>query len=124
MYEELTHLRVSPESEVPYIYKRLDTQKDLPLDQRTYQLRIPVSGSKGVRKSLRTSDRELYIQRSEEEVLELRVLIRQGVTPSKVTVEEFVKKFLKTKEVLIRQEWEGKIDRGLKSITKGRYGLI
>jgi len=41
-----------------------------------------------------------------------------------VTVEEFVKKFLKTKEVLIRQEWEGKIDRGLKSITKGRYGLI
>ena len=124
MYEELTHLRVSPESEVPYIYKRLDTQKDLPLDQRTYQLRIPVSGSKGVRKSLRTSDRELSIQRSEEEVLELRVLIRQGVTPSKVTVEEFVKKFLKTKEVLIRQEWEGKIDRGLKSITKGRYGLI
>ena len=124
MSEELTHLRVNPESEVPYIYKRLDTQKDLPLDQRTYQLRIPVSGSKGVRKSLRTSDRELSIQRSEEEVLELRVLIRQGVTPSKVTVEEFVKKFLKTKEVLIRQEWEGKIDRGLKSITKGRYGLI
>ena len=124
MYEELTHLRVNSDSEVPYIYKRLDTQKDLPLDQRTYQLRIPVSGSKGVRKSLRTSDRELYIQRSEEEVLELRVLIRQGVTPSKVTVEEFVKKFLKTKEVLIRQEWEGKINRGLKSITKGRYGLI
>ena len=47
MYEELAHLRVSPESEVPYIYKRLDTQKDLPLDQRTYQLRIPVLDLRG-----------------------------------------------------------------------------
>jgi len=124
MYEELTHLRVNGESEVPYIYKRLDTQKDLPLDQRTYQLRIPVSGSKGVRKSLRTSDRELSIRRSEEEVLELRVLLRQGGTPNKVTVEEFVTKFLKTKQVLIRGEWEGKSDRGRKSITKERYQLI
>jgi len=124
MYEELTHLRVNEESEIPYIYKRLDTQKDLPLEERTYQLRIPVSGSKGVRKSLRTSDRELSIKRSEEEVLELKVLLRQGGTPNKVTVEEFVKKFLKTKQVLIREEWEGKIDRGRKSITKERYQLI
>lgn len=124
MYEELTHLRVSPESEVPYIYKRLDTQKDLPLDQRTYQLRIPVSGSKGVRKSLRTSDRDLSIQRAENDVMELRILLRQGGSPNKVTVEEFVKKFLQTKKVRIRQEWEGKIDAGRKSITKERYELI
>ena len=124
MYEELTHLRVSPESEVPYIYKRLDTQKDLPLDQRTYQLRIPVSGSKGIRKSLRTSDRGLSIQRAENDVMELKILLRQGGSPYKVTAEEFVKKFLQTKNVRIRQEWEEKIDAGRKSITKERYELI
>ena len=94
MYEELAHLRVSPESEVPYIYKRLDTQKDLPLDQRTYQLRIPVSGSKGVRKSLRTSDRDLSIQRAENDVMELKILLRQGGSPNKVTAEEFVKNYV------------------------------
>ena len=41
-FEELTHLRVSPEAEVPCLYKRLDKQVHLPVEERTYQLRIPV----------------------------------------------------------------------------------
>ncbi|BEV35421.1 site-specific integrase [Synechococcus sp. M16CYN] len=124
MYEELTHLRVSADAEVPYVYKRLDTQTHLPVEDRTYQLRIPVPGSKGVRKSLKTSDRTTAIEKSEEEVLQLRVLLRQGGSPNKVSVLELVKKFLKTKEVRIRGEWEGKEDRGDKSITQGRYELV
>ena len=124
MYEELTHLKVSPESESPYIYKRLDKQLHLPIEERTYQLRIPVSGSKGVRKSLGTSDRKLSIERSEEMVMELRVLIKQGGSPISVSVEEFVKRFLKTKKVRVRGKWEGKEDRGKRSITGQRYELI
>ena len=56
--------------------------------------------------------------------MELKILLRQGGSPNKVTAEEFVKKFLQTKKVRIRQEWEGKIDAGRKSITKERYELI
>ena len=31
-YEELPHLRVAPDAEVVSIYKRLDSQKSLPID--------------------------------------------------------------------------------------------
>ena len=64
MYEELTHLRVSADAEVPYIYKRRDTQNHLAVEDRTYQLRIPVPGSKGVRKSLKTPQRTTAIEKS------------------------------------------------------------
>ena len=66
LYEELRHLRVSPQAEVPYIYKRLDRQKDLPVEERAYQVRVPVPMEQGVRKSLRTSDRTTAIERAED----------------------------------------------------------
>ena len=34
LYEELKHLRVAPEAGTPYIYKRLDTQVHLPVEER------------------------------------------------------------------------------------------
>ena len=33
LYEELKHLRVAPEAGTPYIYKRLDTQVHLPVEE-------------------------------------------------------------------------------------------
>ena len=63
-YEELPHLRVAPDAEVVSIYKRLDSQKSLPIEERVYQMRIPVPNTNGVRKSLRIADRATAIQRS------------------------------------------------------------
>jgi hypothetical protein len=34
LYEELKHLRVAPVAGTPYIYKRLDTQVHLPVEER------------------------------------------------------------------------------------------
>lgn len=126
-FEELTHLRVSPQAECPYIYKRLDAQKQLPVEDRTYQLRIPVPDAGrggGVRKSLRTPDRATAIEKSEELVMELRVVLKQGGSAKPVPVEEMVQKFLRVKKSLVRGDWEGKEDRGRKSITLERYGWI
>ena len=64
LYEELQHLRVAPDAEVVSIHKRLDSQKSLPIEERVYQMRIPVPNTNGVRKSLRTADRATAIQRS------------------------------------------------------------
>jgi len=124
LYEELRHLRVSPQAEVPYIYKRLDRQKDLPVEERAYQVRVPVPMEQGVRKSLRTSDRTTAIERAEDLVLEIKSVLRAGGTASKVTAEDLVSRFLKTKSARIREEDEGKSDAGRRSITKERYVLI
>ena len=122
-YEELKHLGV-PGANVPYLYKRLDKQVHLPVEERTYQLRIPVPLSPGVRKSLKTPDRATAITKAEEEVLNLRVLLKQGASVNRLTAEDFVEKFLRTKHSRIRDTWEGKEDAGRKSITRERYVLI
>ena len=57
LYEELKHLRVAPEAGTPYIYKRLDTQVHLPVEERAWQIRVPVPSTKGVRKSLKVTER-------------------------------------------------------------------
>ena len=76
LYEELGHLRVSAEAQVPYLYKRLDKQVHLPVEERTWQIRIPVPNTKGIRKSLRTPDRATAITKAEDEVMELRVTLK------------------------------------------------
>ncbi|QNI43860.1 phage integrase family protein [Synechococcus sp. WH 8101] len=118
------HLRVSPEAQVPYLYKRRDKQVHLPVEERTYQLRIPVPNTKGLRKSLRTSDRSAAIEKAAEEVLELKYVLKNGGSVLPLSVEDLVEKFLQTKRALIRGEWEGKEDAGRRSITKERYALI
>ena len=123
-YEELNHLRVAPDAPVPYLYKRLDKQQNLPVEERTYQLRIPVPNTKGVRKSLKTPDRHVAVTKAEEEVLALRVLLKQGGTALPLPVEVLVEKFLRTKKSRIRGNWEGKQDAGRRSITQERYNLI
>ena len=122
-YEELKHLGV-PGGASPYIYKRLDKQTHLPVEERSYQVRIPVPSSPGLRKSLRTPDRATAISKAEEEVLNLRVLLKQGASVNGLTAEKFVEKFLATKQSLVRDTWEGKGDAGKKSITKERYAWI
>ena len=57
LYEELKHLRVAPEAGTPYIYKRLDTQVHLPVEERAWQIRVPVPSTKGVRKSLKVTEK-------------------------------------------------------------------
>ena len=59
-YEELPMLRVSPDAEIPYIYKRKDNHLKQPVEERNYQIRIPVPKQKGgIRKSLRTENRDI-----------------------------------------------------------------
>ena len=41
-YEELPMLRVSPDAEITYIYKRKDNHLKQPIEERNYQIRIPV----------------------------------------------------------------------------------
>ena len=124
LYEELGHLRVSPDAQVPYLYKRLDKQVHLPVDERTWQIRIPVPNTKGIRKSLRTPDRATAITKAEDEVMELRVTLRQGGSVLRMSVEEIVERFLKFKKSRVRDTWEGKDAAGRRSITKDRYALI
>ena len=40
-WEEIRHLKIDGE-EPAFIYKRLDTQKDLPIEERNYQIYIPI----------------------------------------------------------------------------------
>ena len=65
-YEELPNLGVTPDAEILYIYKRLDVELSKPVEQRKYQIKIPVPQQRqGVRKSLGVVDREDVIKKSE-----------------------------------------------------------
>ena len=75
--------------------------------------------------SLLVAEREEALMRVQEEAVNLRVQLAQGVTVViKTTVEDLVAKFLAYKRSRIRGEWEGKGEAGRKSITKERYALI
>ena len=124
LWEELKYLRVAPEVEPVSIHKRLDTEKEKPLEERNYQIRIPVPNTKGIRKSLRVADREAAITKAEEMVVEVKVQLKQGGSVLPLQVEVVVERFLASKAARVRGEWESKADAGLKSITKERYGLI
>ena len=108
LYEELKHLRVSPEAGTPYIYKRLDTQVHLPVEERAWQIRVPVPSTKGVRKSLKVTEKADAISKAEEMVLEIKVQLKQGVGVLPTPVESVVEKFLETKRALVRDAWESK----------------
>ena len=70
LWEELEHLRVSPESGAVSIYKRQDPHLTQATEKRPYQIHIPVPDTKGgIRKSLKTPDRETAISKAEEMVL-------------------------------------------------------
>ncbi len=111
LYEELKHLRVEPEAGTPYIYKRLDTQVHLPVEERAWQIRVPVPSTKGVRKSLKVTEKADAISKAEEMVLEIKVQLKQGVGVLPTPVESVVEKFLDTKRDLVSDAWESKEDR-------------
>ena len=124
-WEEIPHLRVEKTANPVAIYKRLDAGLTRPLEERPYQIYIPVPGSKkGKRKSLKVANRDEALIRAAEELINLRVQLQQGVSLGKVTVEDLVLKFLEFKRSRIRGDWESKQDAGLRSITKARFGLI
>ena len=89
LYEELKHLRVAPEAGTPYIYKRLDTQVHLPVEERAWQIRVPVPSTKGVRKSLKVTEKADAISKAEEMVLEMgdgervRAVLTQTAVPER-----------------------------------------
>ena len=124
LWEELTHLRVSPEAGAVAIYKR-NQHQSVPLESRPYQIHIPVPETKGgIRKSLRTSDRVYAISKAEEMVVEIKVQMKQGGSVVPLPVSVLVEKFLEHKRSRVRGEWESKDDAGKRSITQERYGLI
>ena len=125
MYEELEgRLRVDPYAEPPYIYKRDDPHLKQSLEDRAWQIRVPIPNSKGIRKSLRTSNKELAIERAEELILEVKVTLKQGGSALPFPVEKLVRLFLENKSGKVRGSREGKVDAGKKSITQERFGLI
>ncbi len=124
-YEEISNLRVDVYAPPIAIYKRLDSELSKDIEDRTYQIIIPIPNNKsGKRKSLRTSDRDRAIKKAEEEVIDLKVQLRMGVKVIAISVRKLVDDFLKQKYSLVRDEWEGKQDYGQRSITKQRYKLI
>jgi len=124
LWEELTHLRVSPEAGAVSIYKR-NQHESIPLESRPYQIHIPVPETKGgIRKSLRTADRSYAISKAEEMVVEVKVQMKQGGSVVPLSVSVLVEKFLEHKRSRVRGEWESKDDAGKRSITQERYGLI
>ena len=123
-WEEL-NLRVNNEVDKVAIYKRLHTQKKLPIENRFYYIHIPVPNTKGgIRQSLKTADRDIAIEKAEEMVIEVKVNLRSGESVVPVPVVDVVEKFLRYKKAFIRGEWESKKDKGRKSITEERYVLI
>ena len=125
LWEAVPFLKVEKTGKPVAIYKREDVQKDLPLEQRNYYAHFPIRGTRGKRMSLLVSEREDALMRAQEEAVNLRVQLAQGVTVViKTTVEDLVAKFLAYKRSRIRGEWEGKGEAGRKSITKERYALI
>ena len=107
-YEELPMLRVTPDAEIPYIYKRLDVELNKPIEERKYQIRIPVPMQGGVRKSLGVVDRESAIKKAEEIVIDIKVAMRSGGTVVKFPVQELADRFCKYKKSYDRGSWEGK----------------
>ena len=106
------------------IHKRIDAHLSQPLEKRAWQIRIPVPNTPGIRKSLRTPDREIALQKAEEMVLEVKVQLKQGGSVLALPVSDLVDRFLRHKKTRIRGKWESKQDAGLRSITQERYGLI
>ena len=123
-FEELPMLRVTPDAEIPYIYKTLDVEINKPIEERKYQIRIPVPMQGGVRKSLGVVDRESAIKKAEEIVIDIKVAMRSGGTVVRFPVQELADRFCKYKKSLVRGSWEGKDKKGKRSITKERYTLI
>ena len=124
-YEEIPYLRVTDESNNVSIYKRLHAQKHLPIEQRSYQVHIPVPNTRiGIRKSLRVIDRFSAIRKAENMVSEIRDDIRQGVNVIGKPVEEVVREFLQMKQNKIRGVNEGKKDHIRKTITGATYKRI
>lgn len=124
LWEELKHLKVEGAANAAAIYKRLDVEQEKPIEERNYQLHIPVPSTRGKRKSLGVSTRLEALARAEEEVLEIRVQLKQGIPLKRLSVEDVVEKFLRHKKSRVRGNWEGKDEAGHKSITAERYGLI
>ena len=125
LWEEISHLRVDVDAPPVQIYKRLDTETSKDVVDRTYQVIIPVPNSKnGVRKSLKTSNRDRAIIKASDEVVNVRTQIQQGVNLRSTPVSKLVEAFLDHKQTKVRGEWEGKEDAGTKSITKQRFGNI
>ena len=116
-FEELPMLRVTPDAEIPYIYKRLDSDLSKEIEYRKYYIRVPVPKQGGVRKCLKVIDRETAIQRAEEIVIDIKVAMRSGGTVVKFPVQELADRFCKYKKSYVRGSWEGKDKKGKRSIT-------
>ena len=59
LWEELPYLKVEPTGKPVAIYKREDVQKELPLEQKNYYAHFPIRGTRGKRKSLLVTTREV-----------------------------------------------------------------
>jgi len=124
LWEELKYLKVEATGKPVSIYKRLDAQPHLPLEDRNYYAHFPIRGTRGKRKSLLVTTRAEAETRAQEETVNMRVQLQQGVTLVKTTVQSVVEKFLRHKASRVRDAWEGKQEAGRKTITQARYGLI
>ena len=71
-FEELPMLRVTPDAEIPYIYKRLDSDLSKEIEYRKYYIRFWVPKQGVVRKCLKVIYREPAIQREKKIVIDTK----------------------------------------------------
>ena len=70
-WEELPHLKIE-NAEPVSIFKRLDTELKKSIENRNYQLFIPVPNTRGIKKSLKETHRTKAISKAEQEVISVK----------------------------------------------------
>ena len=123
-YVELD-IAVNDDSPNAYIYKRLDSETNKPVSERTWYVGIPIPNKgNGKRLSLRTSDLSNAKKKALQKVVNIMSDLDQGVDVCGSKVQVMVDEFLSKKFINVRPEMMGKKEGGSKSITKDRYDNI
>ena len=123
-YVELD-IAVNDDSPNAYIYKRLDSETNKPVSERTWYVGIPIPNKgNGKRLSLRTSDLSNAKKKALQKVVNIMSDLDQGVDVCGSKVQVMIDEFLSKKFINVRPEMMGEKEGGSKSITKDRYDNI
>ena len=117
-YVELD-IAVNDDSPNAQIYKRLDSETNKPISERTWYVGIPIPNKgNGKRLSLRTSDLSNAKKKALQKVVNIMSDLDQGVDVCGSKVQVMIDEFLSKKFINVRPEMMGKKEGGSKSITK------
>ena len=126
-FAEYVELDIAVDDESPNasIYKRLDSEIDKPVSERTWYVRIPIPNKgNGKRLSLRTSELPIAKKKAIQKIVNIMSDLDQGVDICGSKVQKMIDEFLSKKLSNVRPEMMGKKEGGSNSITKDRYDNI